>query len=74
MALTFAVAQAKGFQTITNVAGGLAQGLTALVLPQAILLHLKSDSLGDRERVFVWALIAFGLFSAGITSYLALAS
>ena len=74
VALTFAVAQAKGFQTITNVAGGLAQGLTALVFPQAILLHLKSDSLGDRERGGLLALIAFGLFSAGITSYLALAT
>ena len=71
---TCLLAQAKGFGIITNVAGGFAQGTLAFILPGALALSLKSETLTRPETAAVKALIAFGFFSASVTTYLALAS
>ncbi len=71
---TMAVAQAKGFSTITNVAGGLAQGTLAFILPGALVLQLKGDTLSPAQTTGIKVLIGFGFFSAFITTYLALVS
>lgn len=71
---TMAVAQAKGFSTITNVAGGLAQGTLAFILPGALALELKADALSPAQAAGIKSLIAFGFFSAAVTTYLAILS
>ena len=71
---TCLLAQAKGFGIITNVAGGFAQGTLAFILPGALALSLKSETLTRPETAAIKALIAFGFFSASVTTYLALAS
>ena len=71
---TMVVAQAKGFSTITNVAGGLAQGTLAFILPGALALELKGDTLSGAQAAGIKMLIAFGFFSAAITTYLAVVS
>ena len=75
VAATLAIAQTRGFGTITNIAGGLAQGTLAFVVPGALVLKLQEAELkGTLKEGFMKALISFGFFSAGITTYLALVS
>jgi hypothetical protein len=71
---TMAVAQAKGFSTITNVAGGLAQGTLAFILPGALVLQLKGATMPRSQTAAIKMLIGFGFVSAFITTYLALVS
>lgn len=74
VATTFGIAQAKGFVIITNVTGGLAQGILAFVVPGALVLQLRKDTLRPTEEAAIKCLIAFGFAAAAITTYLALVS
>eukprot|EP00802_Teleaulax_amphioxeia_P014039 Tamp_14097.p1 GENE.Tamp_14097~~Tamp_14097.p1 ORF type:complete len:510 (+),score=68.49 Tamp_14097:164-1531(+) len=75
VASTLVIAQTKGFGIITNVAGGLAQGTLAFIVPGALILKLKEAEIkGTVQEGLIKTLISFGFFSAGITTYLALVS
>ena len=75
VASTLVLAQTKGFGTITNIAGGLAQGTLAFIVPGALILKLQEAEIkGTLKEGLIKALISFGFFSAGITTYLALVS
>jgi len=69
VAFTFALAHAKGFGLITNIAGGLAQGTLALVVPPWMAVKLGSEKMPVGERAACVALASLGVVVAVLTSY-----
>jgi proton-coupled amino acid transporter len=74
VALSFALAHAKGFGLITNIAGGLAQGVLALVVPPWMALKLGSEKMPFGERAACVALASVGVIVAASTTYEAILS
>ncbi|EKX54467.1 hypothetical protein GUITHDRAFT_99946 [Guillardia theta CCMP2712] len=69
---TLLVGNLKGFGLITNIAGGLAQGSLAFIIPPALQLQLKPST--RISQLMASALILLGLLSSGLTTYEAIVS